>query len=81
MWCLCKALACSTISIRQNKTNTLIRKMSRRILERLWARSNMTAGLTVRSEEKQEKERRKKRRDMILIEDMLHNCQLTFYKN
>jgi hypothetical protein len=33
----------------------------------------MTAGLTVRSEEKQEKERRKKRRDMILIEDMLHN--------
>lgn len=73
MWCLCKALACSTISIRQNKTNTLIRKTSRRILERLWARSNMTAGLTVRSEEKQEKERRKKRRDMILIEDMLHN--------
>lgn len=73
MWCLCKALVCSTISIRQNKTNTLIRKTSRRILERLWARSNMTAGLTVRSEEKQEKERRKKRRDMISIEDMLHN--------
>lgn len=73
MWCLCKALACSTISIRQNKAKNLRRKTSRRILERLWARSNMTAGLTVRSEEKQEKERRKKRRDMILIEDMLHN--------
>lgn len=83
MWCLCKALACSTISIRQNKTNTLIRKTSRRILERLWARSNMTAGLTMRSEEYQEKrkKKKKKRRDMILIEDMLHNCQLTFYKN
>lgn len=63
MWCLCKALACSTISIRQNKTNTLIRKTSRRILERLWARSNMTAGLTMRSEEKQEKERRKRKNE------------------
>ena len=76
MWCLCKALACSTISIRQNKTNTLIRKTSRRILERLWARSNMTAGLTMRSEEYQgisRKKKKKKRRDMILIEDMLHN--------
>lgn len=63
MWCLCKALACSTISIRQNKTNTLIRKTSIRILERLWARSNMTAGLTMRSEEKQEKERRKRKNE------------------
>lgn len=63
MWCLCKALACSTISIRQNKTNTLRRKTSRRILERLWARSNMTAGLTMRSEEKQEKERRKRKNE------------------
>lgn len=62
MWCLCKALACSTISIRQNKTNTLIRKTSRRILERLWARSNMTGGLTVRSEEIQEKRKKKKER-------------------
>lgn len=60
MLCLCKALACSTISIRQNKTNTLIRKTSRKILERLWARSNMTAGLTMRSEEYQEKRKKKK---------------------
>lgn len=73
MWCLCKALACSTISIRQNKAKNLRRKTSRWILERLLARSNMTAGLTVRSEEIQEKRKKKKRRDMVLIEDMLHN--------
>lgn len=63
MWCLCKALACSTISIRQNKAKNLRRKTSGWILESLWARSNMTAGLTMRSEEKQEKERRKRKNE------------------
>lgn len=62
MWCLCKALACSTISIRKNKAKNLRRKTRRWILKWLWARSNMTAGLTVRSEEKQEKEKRKKKK-------------------